>query len=82
MLHNRIVFEDARNFAASDWQNLSRASRERLLVSLGIIKLWSPMTWYQLAPTVKEKLIKSLIKEKDDAITQWKIKKSNQQKYS
>ena len=55
--------EDAVYFAGSDWQKLSLRSKAELLRRSGVTDIFATHSWWQLPPSVKNALIKPLMKE-------------------
>lgn len=58
------AFQEARDFAGGDWENLKPESRSRLLQRSNLSKYYSTVRWGQLPPTVKEALALTLMETK------------------
>lgn len=57
------AFQEARDFAGADWENLKTESRVRLLYRSNLSKHFAGLNWLKLPPTVKEKLAMTLLPE-------------------
>lgn len=56
-------YEDAVQFAGADWCKLSFKSKGELLRRNGQRELFASYSWWQLPPSVKDALIKPLMKK-------------------
>lgn len=57
-------FQEARDFAGADWENLTQESRSRLLQRSNLSKYYSGIRWGMLPPTVKKDLAMTLLEQK------------------
>ncbi len=60
---NLKEFQEARDFAGADWENLKPSSRSQLLNGYRIPDRYSKLKWAQLPPTVKRDLTMPLLKK-------------------
>lgn len=58
------LFQEARDFAGADWENMKPESRQRLLAGYQVPLVFHRFPWRQLPPTVQQKLAKSLLKKR------------------
>lgn len=61
---SRTKFEEARDFAGADWENIRPESRIRLLERSNLSKYYAQVRWGQLPPTVKQDLALTLFEKK------------------
>lgn len=71
---NVAIYEEARDFAAEDWEHLSKGSRERLLMANGRSPIFSALKWRLLPESVKGAIMKPLIIEKTELVKRQNMK--------
>lgn len=59
------TFEEARDFAGAEWQDLKPESRKRLLRAHGLSTVFIYHQWRQLPPTVQKSLAQSVMERQE-----------------
>jgi putative SOS response-associated peptidase YedK len=57
------VYQDARDFAGADWENMKPESRGILLKVYRIDPVYKRLRWGLLPPTIKEAITKTVMKK-------------------